>query len=209
MASTTSTFASGGGKVTTDFGGNDYSWGIVVQTDGKILVSGMTNQDFALARYNADGSLDSTFSVDGKVTTDFGGNDFGGGVTMQSDGKILMVGESNGNFALARFNTDGSLDTSFDNDGKVTTNLGGVGMAGASSVVIQSDGRILVVGSVSDSQGHGDFALVRYNANGSLDNSFGSGGKVITDIGHEDYAADVKVLSDGKILVAGVTWLGN
>ena len=209
MANSTSTFAAGGGKVITDFGGNDYALHMTVQRDGKILVAGVSDNNSALARYNTNGSLDTTFSGDGKVTTVFNGNDLLLGVTIQSDGKIIEVGTNNCNFAIARLNIDGTLDTSFGTDGKVTTNLGGSGNATASSAGIQADGKILVAGFLTDARDNGDFALVRYTSNGSLDTGFGTGGKVITDIGHDDYAFDVKVLSDGKILVPGVTWLGN
>ena len=123
MANSTSTFAAGGGKVITDFGGNDYALHMTVQRDGKILVAGVSDNNSALARYNTNGSLDTTFSGDGKVTTVFNGNDLLLGVTIQSDGKIIEVGTNNCNFAIARLNIDGTLDTSFGTDGKVTTNM--------------------------------------------------------------------------------------
>ena len=119
------------GKVTTAIGSaTDYGRSVAIQSDGKIVVAGYSNNgsnfDFALARYNTDGSLDTYFDSDGKITTAIGSsNDYAFSVAIQSDGKIVVAGysynESGGEFALARYNTDGSLDTSFDTDGKVTT----------------------------------------------------------------------------------------
>jgi uncharacterized delta-60 repeat protein len=92
------------------------------------------------------GDLDPTFSGDGKATTDFGGGgDYGGDVAAQADGKIVVVGGTGSDFALARYNADGSLDSSFDGDGKVTTDLGG-GADGGADVAVHADGKIVVVG---------------------------------------------------------------
>ena len=190
------------GTVTTDFGGNDFGFSVAVLTDGKFLVAGTGNNDFAVARYNQNGSLDSTFDIDGKVTTDFGAYDGVFDVMVQLDGKILVSGSSNGDFALARYNIDGSLDTSFSGDGKVITESGGDDSG--TGMTIQSDGKILLSGFSNE-----DFALVRYNSDGTLDASFSGDGIVITNIGNEDYASGVAVQADGKILVAGSTWLGN
>jgi uncharacterized delta-60 repeat protein len=173
------------GKVTTAIGsGSEEGFSVAIQIDGKIVVAGYSynglNHDFALVRYNADGSPDNTFDSDGKVTTAIGsGNDIAYSVAIQSDGKIVVAGESpNGSdddFALVRYNTDGSLDNTFDSDGKVTTAIGSSTDDGQ-SVAIQSDGKILVAG-YSYNGSNGDFALVRYNADGSLDNTFDSDGK--------------------------------
>jgi len=109
---------------------------------------------------------------------------------------------SNFDFALVRYNTDGTLDTSFDSDGKVTTAIGS-GNDVAYSVAIQSDGKIVAAG-YSDNGSNDDFALVRYNTDGSLDTSFDSDGKVTTAIGvSDDYANSVAIQSDGKIVAAG------
>ncbi|MBN8957313.1 MAG: VCBS repeat-containing protein, partial [Rhizobiales bacterium] len=136
-----------------------------------------SNTDFALVRYNADGSLDTSFGGgDGKVTTPVGVSyEFGYSVTVQADGKILLGGESlngsNTDFALVRYNADGSLDTSFGGgDGIVTTPVGGSDDQGY-SVTVQADGKI-VLGGTSYNGSNYDFALVRYNADGSLDTTF-------------------------------------
>src|SRR5687768_2861496 len=124
--------------------------GVAVQTDGKIVVAGSTiigsSLDFAVARYKPDGTLDTSFSMDGKLTTDFGGFDYALDVAIQTDGKIVAVGWSNSpaarGFAIARYNSDGSLDTSFNGIGRVVT----PDSAEADSVAIQPDGKILVAG---------------------------------------------------------------
>jgi uncharacterized delta-60 repeat protein len=189
----------GDGKVTTDFGSqSDYGSALVVQLDGKILVAGQANGNFALARYNIDGSLDTGFGVNGKVNTDFGSNfDYGHCVALQKDGKIVMAGGANGDFALSRYNNDGSFDISFDGDGKVTTDFGSQSGYG-SALVVQLDGKILVAG-----QANGNFALARYNIDGSLDTGFGVNGKVNTDFGNSSGANNVIIQGDGKIVAIG------
>ncbi|GAB6139596.1 hypothetical protein JCM14076_03250 [Methylosoma difficile] len=202
-------------KVTTAIGKTeDHGAAVALQTDGKIVVAGYSNQadffstqyDFAVVRYNANGSLDSSFSGDGKVTTDSGflGDDSATEVVIQSDGKILVVGTGNPSASyskdifLVRYNSNGSLDTSFSGDGKVTTDLGSVFDYGG-AIHLQTDGKILVAGQDSAN----DFALLRYNSDGSLDTRFSGDGKTTTDIFFSDNAASVTVQNDGKILVAG------
>ena len=186
------------GKVTTDFSnGVDRANAIALQNDGRIVVAGSTltnistQHDFALARYNSDGSLDSSFATGGKGKTDFFGlGDEAFAIALQNDGKIIaagisglgtsdVVGESNPDFALARYNSDGSLDPAFGNGGKVTTDFGGF-KDQVFAVAIQSDGKILAVGSAAFSN---RFGLARYNTDGSLDTGFGTGGKVSTEFG--------------------------
>ena len=143
------------GKVTTAIGSAmTLLRSVAIQSDGKIVAAGYSdngsNYDFALVRYNTDGSLDTSFDSDGKVTTAIGsGNDSAFSVAIQSDGKIVAAGYSTtvvtDDFALVRYNTDGSLDTSFDSDGKVTTAIGS-GDDDAFSVAIQSDGKIVAAG---------------------------------------------------------------
>ena len=210
-----------GGKVTTDFGG----WGseaanaIAIQPDGKILAAGWgggttSNTDFGLARYNLDGSLDVTFGVGGKVTTDFFGlGQVAHALAIQSDGKIVAAGNvSRGrtsDFGLARYNPDGSLDTSFGIAGKVTTDFFGR-EEWARAVAIQSDGKTIAAGIIDNSP-DGPYSdprfwrgvLVRYNKDGSLDSTFGAGGKVITEILGPSALNALSIQSDGKIIAAG------
>lgn len=207
------------GKVNTSFGTlNDEANGIVIQSDGKIVVAGYSingagDADFALARYNSDGSLDNTFDFDGKLTTPVGSsNDYGYSIALQADGKIVVAGASiigsNYDYALVRYNSDGSLDNTFDIDGKLTTAIG-TSLDAGKSVAIQSDGKI-IVGGHSTIGTNSDFSLVRYNINGSLDNSFDVDGKVTTAIGvASDEALSIAIQTDGKIIVAGSSYIGT
>ena len=141
--------------------------------------------------HGAPGDLDSSFGTGGKVTTSIGGGeDKGKSVVVQADGKIVVAGVSydgtNYNFALVRYNINGSLDSSFGTGGKVIT--GGGGGCDVASVAVQGNGKIVVAGC-SFGGATVDFALVRYNVNGSLDASFGSSGRVFTDFGNShDFA---------------------
>jgi uncharacterized delta-60 repeat protein len=191
---------SGDGKQTTDFGGSEFGQAVAVQLDGKIVVGGDAHGDFALARYSADGSLDTTFSGDGKQTIDFGaGYDAASDVAIQADGKVVAVGPGGGDFALARFTPDGSLDTTFSDDGKQTTDFAASDDA-AAAVAIQPDGRIVAVGYAGL-----EFALARYSADGRLDATFSSDGKQTTAFGGlwGDAASGVALRPDGKIVAVG------
>jgi uncharacterized delta-60 repeat protein len=209
------------GLVTTDFtvGDTDGPNSVAIQGDGKIVAGGVTTisgvVNFALARYNTDGSLDTTFDTDGLVTTAFTGDDATlNSVAIQSNGKIVAAGyirdpSAVKSFALARYNTDGSLDTSFDTDGLVTTSCG-VTCAGE-DVAIGAAGRIILAGSAQTGPtGDPDFAVARYNTDGSPDTSFDVDGLVTTDFGgggggNFDQAYAVAVQPGGKITVAGYT----
>ncbi len=189
--------------------GSTYFTGSAIQQDGKIVAAGYTyngsNYDFALARYNTDGSLDNSFSGDGRQTTDLDSVDeYAYSVAIQNDGKIVLGGVSGSYFALSRYNTDGSLDISFGTEGKKVTDFGLENSAVANSVVIQSDGKILLAGYISEPlENHADFALARYNANGSTDSTFSDDGKLTTDLGYDDFANSAAIQSDGKIVLAG------
>ncbi len=202
-----------GGRVTTNLLGFDDSVAaVVIQPDGKIVVVGevfgIGTDDFGLARYNPNGTLDTSFGTGGGVFTDFAsGDDFGFAVALQTDGKIIAAGTAfNGatnDFALARYNANGTLDTSFGTGGIVTTDFASGGDS-ALGVAIQPDGRIVAVGL--GGTGLLDFVLARYNANGTLDTSFGTGGLVTTDFSPGfGRAHAVAIQGDGKIVVAGAS----
>ena len=190
---------------------------VAIQADGKIIAAGngQIYDDegfydvwvFALWRYNADGSLDASFGSGGKVVTyGFAGEGGPRAVTVQSDGKIVVAGYKRDNswdFLTVRYNTNGTLDNSFGTGGKVETSLAD-NLFGADAVVIQSDGKIIAAGNGSDGTSQG-FALTRYQTDGSLDISFGTGGKVVTPFDNRSYAYAVAVQSDGKIIAAGST----
>nr|MDZ8046441.1 DUF4347 domain-containing protein [Nostoc sp. DedQUE02] len=192
----------GDGKVTTDIGSgtSDIGRSIALQADGKIIVAGVSNNNFAVVRYNSNGTLDTDFNITGKVTTDIGTNSTDNvySVTVQTDGKIIVAGVSNNNFALVRYDSNGSFDNSFGTNGIVTTDIGSNTTDTAYSVSVQTDGKILVAGSSGS-----NFALVRYNSDGSLDTDFNITGKVTTDFGSTDIAYSVTVQADDKIILAG------
>src|SRR5262245_12852436 len=205
-----------GGRVTTTIGGNsDFARGVVVQPDGKILAAGVAlgdlGSDFALVRYDSDGTLDNSFGINGIATTDFGGAFEGAwSVALQTDGKIVAAGLTVNSgvtqFALARYNTDGSLDASFGTGGRVTTGFPGVSATGF-SVALQPDAKIVVAGWAAINGG-ADFALARYDSTGALDASFGTGGRVTTNFADSQGQSLASVFSlavqpDGKIVAAG------
>jgi len=199
-----------GGLVVTSFGTltDDQAEAVVIQKDGKIVVAGTSEDDFAVARYNRDGSLDIAFnptgSIPGTVTT--GGTDEGNAIALQKDGKILVAGLSGIAFAVARYNTDGSLDTSFGAGGVATAGFGGT-FNSARGIALQKDGKIVVVGVVNS--GGFDFSVARFNTDGSLDAVFGTGGKVTTDFGGSDISNAVALQKDGKVVVAGQSTAGD
>ncbi len=209
-----------GGRVTTDFAGlSDVGFAIAVQPDGKILVAGTANLgsatqfDFALVRYNSNGSLDSTFGAGGKVTTDFnGGLDQATSIGLQSDGKIVLAGFAtvgDAHTALARYTTNGALDTTFGGFGigKVVININNTRDFG-NALAIQSDGKIVVGGSTLTTGGaFVMFSLVRFTAGGLLDFGFGSSGKVTTQVvpgdGEDDEIFALAIQVDGRIIAGG------
>src|SRR5205814_9192360 len=164
----------------------------------------------------ADGDLNPTFGTGGMVTTDIDhSTDIANAVATQADGKLVVVGQtyknndySDEDFVVARYNTDGTLDTTFGRSGRVRTDFPGLA-AVPSSVVIQPDGKIVVAGGAFPLFTFlGDFKVVRYNPNGSLDRSFGDGGIVTTSFpGDGSYAFAVALQSDGKIIAAGTDFL--
>jgi uncharacterized delta-60 repeat protein len=211
-----------GGMVMTDLSrSTDLANAVAVQADGKLVVVGQTykqndysNEDFAVARYNTDGTLDTTFGVRGRVRTDFPGlAAVPSSVVIQPDGKIVVAGGAfplftfAGNFEVVRYNPNGSLDTSFGDGGIVTTTFPEGSYA--FDVALQPDGKIIAAGTVfvafdPGEQSDTDFALARYNPDGTPDATFGSGGQVSTDfVGFEDDAFSVLIQPDGKIVAVG------
>ncbi|MEX2140431.1 MAG: autotransporter-associated beta strand repeat-containing protein [Pirellulales bacterium] len=204
-----------GGVALTDFGSlDDEATAVAVQPDGKLVVVGYAtndgNSDFAIARYNLNGSLDTSFSGDGLQTTDFGFPlDQAADVAIQPDGKIVVVGRNsnsaNANFTVARYLANGQLDNSFNEVGKISTDFDGA-EDNALSVALQfhaDEWKIIAAGSAMVAD---EFrvALARYRSNGTLDTSFGNGGIQHTNVGPgHDSGRSVAVLPDGGILVGG------
>jgi uncharacterized delta-60 repeat protein len=200
-----------GGVVTTDFPGVFFAGAnaLAIQPDGKLVAAGhAATAAFALARYKTDGTLDAGFGTGGIVTTAFGGFfNQANALVVQDNGKLVAAGQNFGetsDFAVARYRANGTLDAGFGLGGKVTT--GFPGGATAAGLVVQADGRLVAAGTADPGTGTGrDFALVRYRPNGSLDPSFGAGGKVTTDFGANglDRANALAVQADGRLVAAG------
>jgi uncharacterized delta-60 repeat protein len=201
-----------GGRVTTTTGNSAAASAVVMQPDGKIIAAGYgyngVDYDFAIARFNQNGTLDPSFGTGGKVATDFGGaDDFANSILRQPDGKVVVVGQRNfaGNgydIVLARYTDTGVLDTAFGMGGKVITDFGN-GDENMLAAALQVDGKIVVGGGTGDFF-FPDFSVVRYNANGMLDTSFGTGGRVTTPVGGGPGAAsEVLLQPDDKIVAIG------
>ncbi len=210
-------FGSGGGALTDIGGGDDCAYGIIKQKDGKIVLLGETNivrseipsRDFGLVRYQSNGNLDNSFSGDGKANTEFRTNDDAvarAGI-QQKDGKLVVVGSSaplsggDRDFAIARYLSDGSLDSSFGSGGRVLTDIEGDDDV-ATGVIQQWDNKLLVAGNSSN----GDGVLVRYNTNGTLDTSFGVGGILITSLSGGLVINGLALQGDGQVVAAGFSF---
>jgi len=199
----------GNGFVATKIGQDDRGLAIALQEDGKIVVGGKSGNDFAVLRYLSNGQLDASFNGKGWATIDFGGTEWGRGLAIQKDGRIVIAGnsytepESNySEFVLARYDPNGSLDASFDDDGTVVTDFGSTAMGYA--LAIQPDQKIVVAGDAySLDKSNWEMTLVRYNHDGSLDASFNGDGKVISNFDPGSYGRAIALQEDGKILVAG------
>ncbi len=200
----------GDGRVSTNFtlADDDVAEDVAVQADGNLVVVGSSgffgNPVWTLARYLPDGSLDPAFGDGGEVTTDFNLSpdvtEWATAVAIDADGKIVAVGSVHeGRFALARYNTDGTPDSSFDGDGMLTTKLA-AGDEAAEDVAIQADGSIVVVGHI----GFNRFALARYMTNGALDPSFGGDGTVTTSFRGDGRGTGLVIQDNGKIVAAGI-----
>lgn len=199
------------GVVTTSldhFG--DAAKAVIIDKNNKILVAGVSangaNLDFSLARYNENGTLDTTFNYDGVVTTQIGSDDDQAqAIALQENGKIIVAGSTyNGqdsDFALARYNSDGSLDLEFGLGGIVVLPIGN-GNDIAHTVAVQVDGSILIAGSASGTSGS-VAAIARILNNGSLDHSFGYDGVVFSGSGRDSVFRDLLIQENGSILVTG------
>jgi uncharacterized delta-60 repeat protein len=210
-----------GGYAATDFKHlSDRATAVALQSqpDGtnKVLAAGtvvstvshqnVINNDFGLARYTASGALDPTFGTKGKVITDLGGNgDWVRGMAVDGSGRILVAGVSDASgvntAVLVRYTANG-LDTTFGNGGKLVTNIQLIN--GGDGVALQADGKIVLAGNKIDSATHSyEFCVARFNANGTADTTFGTGGQVATHVGGDDWTGGVTIDSSGRILIAG------
>ena len=199
--------------VVTSTGQLSFLTSVTLQSDNKIVVAGAIKinsmNELALARFNTDGSLDTTFGLAGIQITSIGSRSEANSILLQTDGKIVVGGfayENRTNFALARYNVDGSLDNTFNDSGFITTPIG----TGAqiNSVALQSNGKIIAAGA--SVVGQPEFTLARYNTNGTLDITFGTDGSgiVLTQIGLHAVINQICIQPDDKIVAVGYTFSG-
>jgi uncharacterized delta-60 repeat protein len=184
---------------------------LVIEPDGKILLAGTAGypsvSQFGLLQLNSDGTLDTTFGRGGVVTTGFGISDTANSMVLQPDGKIVVVGSSDGQIALARYDSNGQLDPTFGSGGEVLTSLGTDAQANA--VAVTPAGQIVVAGAFATSSqisffepNNSTLFVAQYNADGSLDSTFGAGG-ITQPVNFTSNATAVAVEPDGTVVVAG------
>ena len=203
--------------------GDDSGKAIAVDSQGRMLVAGSStnsagNTDMALWRFNANGTLDTTFNGSGIVVHNSAaggaGDDSGKAIAVDSQGRILVAGSStnsagNKDMVIWRFNVNGTLDTTFNGSGTIVNNgaAGGVGDDSGNAIALDSQGRILVAGSSTNSAGNNDMVVWRFNANGTVDTGFNKSGIVVNiDVAGgvgDDSGNAIVVDSQGRILVAG------
>jgi len=205
-------FGTGGG-LNFGFGARDIAQAVAIQPDGKIVAAGYTitpaGGDFMVARFLTNGAVDNSFGFGGFSVLDFmGGDDYGMDVAVAPDGKIVVGGTTfNGArlvYGVARFNPNGTADTSFDQDGKQLFEFVAGLTHQVEAMLVQPDGRIILGGRVGS-----DFGLVRFNESGTVDGSFGSGGSTRTDMGGTDALCDLAFTGTGGFVAAGSRQLGN
>jgi len=180
-----------------------YLSAVASQPDGKVLIAGrIGSSDYTIWRFNTDGSPDTSFDGDGKVSVQVGTNTFGArGILVKPDGKILTVGTARfltADVALIQFNPDGSLDTTFDDDGKVFVNVTGAEDYGI-DLALQADGKIIALGASGST-----FEIIRLRPNGALDTAFAGDG-VATITVRNISASAVAIQPDGKIVATGAS----
>ena len=199
-------FGAGGSQLTFMNDGGATSLGL--QADDKIVVAGTNGSEFGVVRYDSFGNLDNSFSGDGIQTTAIGTYAYANDLGIQPDGRIVVAGAastdgSTSGFALVRYNSFGTLDNTFSGDGVQVTGRVGMDVWGT-ALTIQPDSKIVAAGSSSMNDGSGsDFALARYDADGTLDNTFSGDGFQTTDFGSHALANAAAARPDGKITVAG------
>jgi uncharacterized delta-60 repeat protein len=200
--------------------GNDVAYAIKLQPDGKVLLAGYCrgddfSDDFCAARYNSNGTLDASWSSDGKVVTAVGtSTDRAYAVALQPDGKVLLAGacvNTFDDFCSVRYNADGSLDTDWNGAGKAITSTGITAAADtAYGLALQPDGKVLLAGVCYNGTNGQDFCTMRYNANGTLDTSWNATGIAITPVDTTNNVAKaIALYSNGAILVAGSCFTGG
>jgi uncharacterized delta-60 repeat protein len=192
----------GNGKKAINFGGTDSATAVLVQPDGKILLAGGGGpaSSFCAARLRTNGTLDTTFGATGKRKIDFGSPDESAfGAALQPDGKIVLVGDSHLQPAVARLNRSGARDSTFSADGRKLFSWGPIGRVQA--VIVLSTGKLLL-GGFSGPEG-GNVQVARMNANGAIDTTFATAGIATVDFGGDDFGLAMARQANGRIVIAG------
>jgi len=194
-----------GGAIIADFEPSDYPQTIAIGNGGKILMGevGYTASYqlvIVVARFNSNGSIDSSFALNGQMTLAFGVEAFPGVVALQNDGKILLSYEESNDYStfysyVTRFKSNGVTDSSFGTNGTIAV--------GGANLWLENDQKLLVSGNVSDAQNNNNISIERYNTNGTIDNSFGANGTTITKIVQGESIVAGAVVSDSELIVAG------
>jgi uncharacterized delta-60 repeat protein len=183
---------------------------VTLQPDGKIVVAGECTYIAGVAQYNANGTLDNNFNDSGKVLQRYQNySTVATGILLQNDGSFLVTGMTDPNisangadFLVMRLKPNGRRDSSFGTNGAIVTDFSNTYDYVTRSALLP-DGKFLLAGYTVQSSTQGDFAIVKYNSDGSLDNTFGASGKVTFDIGGDDAANALAIQSDGKIVLGG------
>lgn len=202
-------FGTEGKVITTISGGVNYPRAMVIQLDGKLVIAGycyIPGPAFCALRYTENGLLDDSFGTLGIVLTSFNGSYvYASAMALQPDGKLLLVGDFESLSCTVRYNGNGTLDTTFGAAGKVCTGIGSLRVK-PTSVLLQPDGKLVLAGGCGTGQDiDNDFCALRYNADGSLDSSFGNEGKLVIPIGLKyDNATALARQPDGKLVLVGM-----
>ncbi|CAA9400005.1 MAG: hypothetical protein AVDCRST_MAG64-1643, partial [uncultured Phycisphaerae bacterium] len=220
-----------GGRVVADLGGQDGAVDLAAEPSGKLIVlanrSTADGAGYVLARFNADGSPDAAFGDAGRVVSGFADFRIARALALAPDGRILVggntadpgipnadgtttAGPGSSDFAVARYNADGSLDATFGDGGKALADLNGNSFDDALDLVVADDGRVVAAGVAGPPAGTevsalaSSFAVARFDAGGRLDPTFGAGGRVLTDFAQqENVATSVALQPDGAVVVGG------
>jgi uncharacterized delta-60 repeat protein len=203
-------FGDKGVRVTDAGSETDVLSSVAIQANGKIVAGGQTSRgginQFAMIRYDKDGTIDSSYGSQGLVITNFGGACNINSIALQTDNKVVAAGTFNNgsttDFAIARYLKNGALDTTFNENGEVTSNFGN--SDNAISVAIDTTGKIIVGGYYTDPSDNSHFEIARYTANGSLDPSFNGSGVTGTTFGsNREYLSAIALQSNGEIIAGG------
>ncbi len=204
---TPDTAFSGDGVASAPLAGTDLGYAGTIDSAGRIYVAGFMSNNFGVARFRSDGTLDNTFSGDGIAQVSFGANAYVAAITIDAQGRAVLAGADNeagnGLTAVIRLTDSGDLDTSFDGDGRATVDIGPGAGEIANAVVVDGSGRIVVAGDRSDPGNVYAMTAARFRPDGSLDTSFATGGRFTTASSPAIWADALAIDKAGRIILAG------